>query len=148
MRNKKILHGLEETGKYLGKVAIDSGLAEKAVKVVSKIGRRKARMLAGKEGKDAVKMMEADALTGLKKFRGKLEHKTWAEKQGARHDRLVKSAENLQHRTPQQRCHHRRARSVAIRQDPQDFCKLRCPLPFLACLSSSTFHSTRPLASL
>ena len=83
MRNKKILHGLEETGKYLGKVAIDSGLAEKAVKVVSKIGRRKARMLAGKEGKDAVKMMEADALTGLKKFRGKLEHKTWAEKQGA-----------------------------------------------------------------
>ena len=83
MRNKKILHGLEETGKYLGKVAIDSGLAEKAVKVVSKIGRRKARMLAGKEGKDAVKMMEADALAGLKKFRGKLEHKTWAEKQGA-----------------------------------------------------------------
>jgi hypothetical protein len=82
MRNKKILHGLEETGKYLGKVAIDSGLAEKAVKVVSKIGRRKARMLAGKEGKDAVKMMEADALAGLKKFRGKLEHTTWAEKQG------------------------------------------------------------------
>ena len=37
MRNKKILHGLEETGKYLGKVAIDSGLAEKAVKIVSKI---------------------------------------------------------------------------------------------------------------
>ena len=28
MRNKKILHGLEETGKYLGKVAIDSRLAE------------------------------------------------------------------------------------------------------------------------
>jgi hypothetical protein len=27
-------------------------------------------------------MMEADALAGLKKFRGKLEHKTWAEKQG------------------------------------------------------------------
>ena len=51
MRNKKILHGLEETGKYLGKVAIDSGLAEKAVKVVAKIGRRKARALAGKEGK-------------------------------------------------------------------------------------------------
>ena len=83
MRNKKILHGLEETGKYLGKVAIDSGLAEKAVKIVSKIGRRKARALAGKEGKDAVKMMEADALSGLKKLRGKLEHKSWSEKQGA-----------------------------------------------------------------
>ena len=83
MRNKKILHGLEETGKYLGKVAIDSGLAEKAVKIVSKIGRRKARALAGKEGKNAVKMMEADALAGLTKFRTKLEHKSWAEKQGA-----------------------------------------------------------------
>ena len=83
MRNKKILHGLEETGKYLGQVAIDSGLAEKAVKIVSKIGRRKARALAGKEGKDAVKLMEADALAGLKKLRGKLEHKTWADKQGA-----------------------------------------------------------------
>ena len=83
MRNKKILHGLEETGKYLGKVAIDSGLAEKAVKIVSKIGRRKARALAGKEGKDAVKRMEADALAGLTKFRTKLEHKSWADKQGA-----------------------------------------------------------------
>ena len=83
MRNKKILHGLEETGKYLGKVAIDSGLAEKAVKIVSKIGRRKARALAGKEGKDAVKRMEADALAGRTKFRGKLEHKSWADKQGA-----------------------------------------------------------------
>jgi hypothetical protein len=83
MRNKKILHGLEETGKYLGKVAIDSGLAEKAVKIVSKIGRRKARALAGKEGKDAVKRMESDALAGLKKLRGNLEHKSWADKQGA-----------------------------------------------------------------
>ena len=79
MRNKKILHGLEETGKYLGKIAIDSGLAEKAVKLASKVGRKKARLL-GKEGKDAVKLMEADALAGLKKFRGKLEHKSWAEK--------------------------------------------------------------------
>ena len=79
MRNKKILHGLEETGKYLGKIAIDSGLAEKAVKLASRVGRKKARLL-GKEGKDAVKLMEADALAGLKKFRGKLTHKSWAEK--------------------------------------------------------------------
>ena len=65
---------LTPVGKYL----IDSGLAGKAVKAVSAFGQKKARALLGEQAADAVKGLEAGALTGLTKIRGRMAAKDMA----------------------------------------------------------------------
>ena len=65
---------LAPVGKYL----IDSGLAGKAVKAVSAFGQKKARALLGEQAADAVKGLEAGALNGLTKIRGRMAAKDMA----------------------------------------------------------------------